>query len=75
MGEPPKGRLLKKASAVHNQIWEAEVPCQRPRASGLRGKAFRVSVDKHTAPVASKVSVRTGKDRTWGELKVELDML
>jgi hypothetical protein len=34
-----------------------------------------VSVDKHTAAAASQISVRTSKDRTWGELEAELNML
>jgi hypothetical protein len=76
MNPTPRGRpFLKKTPAVHNQMWEAEVPCQRLRAAGIGGKAFRVSVNKHTALAASQVSMRTRKDRTWGELEAELDAL
>ncbi|PVH92874.1 hypothetical protein DM02DRAFT_260066 [Periconia macrospinosa] len=60
---------------IRERPWEAHVPCQRLRRTGVRGELFRVTVEEREPHPIAKTPSSAAKSRTWAELETELDTL
>ncbi|PVH92183.1 hypothetical protein DM02DRAFT_635580 [Periconia macrospinosa] len=60
---------------IRDRPWEAHVPCQRLRRTGVGGELFRVTVEEPQPPPVAETPSGAAKGRTWAELEAELDTL